>query len=304
MSVPKVQRFEHAELRVRDLSAALDFYTGVVGMVEIAREDGTVYLGCGLDANYDLALREGGSGVAHFAIRARQEEDLARYQKRLAEHGITVEQTGGREPNQKLGIRFEVPSGHTMEFVLVEDNRYLEPYRPAFPRRSGFCPPDVDHISLLAPDVRRMCDFLTKVLDFRLSDIIAPAAGNPDLWAAAWSRWGDLHHDVGVFATPDPETENLQHVAFAMYGIEHIKNALDLLSQEGTRLELGPGRHPVGSNIFAYFWDPGGNRVELSAEAAVLDPQTPTRFWKGFEDTLNAWGTEHERLPKTFLKGS
>ena len=49
----KAQRFEHVELKVKDLSKALDFYKNALGLVEIGKENGVTYLGCGYDHNYD-----------------------------------------------------------------------------------------------------------------------------------------------------------------------------------------------------------------------------------------------------------
>lgn len=300
MGTPKAQNYEHAEIRVNDLGQALDFYKGVMGLVEIAREDGVTYLGCGSDENYDLAVREGGTGLEHFAIRVDSEESLERYAARLSKQGVKGSQQDDAEPGQERGLRFDLPGGPTMELVLVRDNRYLEPHRPAYPRRSGFGPLDSDHINLSVTDPRRTISFLHEVLDFKISDVTEP---EPGFWPAAWMRWGNYHHDVGVFLTDNP-AETLHHVAFAMSGIEHMKMAADMMADAGVRLELGPGRHPIGPNLFIYFLEPGGNRFELSAEGAVVDPRTPTRYWTGLHETLDAWGDAHNRLPDTFMKGS
>lgn len=304
MGIPKVQRLEHVELEVKDLEEALDFYQNVVGLVEIDREANVVYLGCGLDENFDLAVREGGTGVRHFAVRVQDEDELERYARRLKEEGVETSTTDDAEPNQERGLRFNIPTGHEMEFVLVEDNRYLEPFRPALPTAGGFGLLDLDHINLVAKDVRTTVEFLSGLLDFKLSDVTRPDASDPGLWTAAWIRHGDYHHDVAFFITRGPAARRLHHVAFALPGFEQMKVALDRLAAFGHRVEAGPGRHPVGANLFTYFWEPGGNRFELSAEGAILDPRTPVRFWTGLEDTLDAWGNLHERLPSTFMDSS
>lgn len=296
----KAARFEHAELRVKDLSQALEFYTDVIGLVEIAREDDTVYLGCGLDANYDLAVVEGGTGIVHFAIRVDDEEHLERELKRLDGHGIRCERHDGAEPGQRRGARFELPSGHAIEYVVVEDDRYLNPLKPAYPRRRGFGPLDADHINLVATDVRGVAEFLRDALGFRLSDVSEP---EPGFWAGAWARFGAYHHDVGIAPTRDPQT-SLHHFAWTMSSFEHMKTAADMMAEAGVRLELGPSRHPLGPNLFMYFLEPGGNRFELSCEGAIIDPTTPTGFWKGLEDTLDGWGTLHERMPESFFVGT
>jgi catechol 2,3-dioxygenase len=297
MSAPKVQTYEHAEVRVKDLGSALEFYTDVIGLHEIAREDGVVYLGCGYDENYDLAITEGGTGVVHFALRAEDEDALERYTRRVEEAGIATERRDGSEPGQEQGVRFEIPGGHRMELVLVADNRYLETYRPVRPIR-GIAPLDGDHINVMSTDVKGLSEFLRDVLDFKWSDVIVFENGH---WAASWVRMSGGHHDLGIFGTDDPGV-TLHHVAWTFSSVDHMKFAADLLAAAGIRLELGMSRHPVGANLYAYFWEPGGNRFELTAEGAILDARTPPRFWKSFHDTLDAWGDPV--VPETFPKGS
>jgi catechol 2,3-dioxygenase len=203
----------------------------------------------------------------------------------------------GREPGQERGIRFEVLGGLQMELVLVEDNRYIQTNKPAF-RSRGIAPLDSDHINLMSTDVQGLSEFLCDVLDCKLSDAIVLPDGT---WAASWVRMGWGHHDVGVFGTQLAE-ETLHHVAFAFSSFDHMKIGADLLAQAGVKLELGMSRHPIGGNLYAYFWEPGGNRFEFNAEGAICDPRTPTRYWDSFKDTLDAWGDPIP--PETFPRGS
>src|SRR5215813_3932800 len=89
VSAPR--RFEHARLRVPDLGAATAFHTEVMGLVELGRSNGTVYLGAGLDTNYDLALVDGGAGVEHFALRADGDEQLEALERALNVAGVASE---------------------------------------------------------------------------------------------------------------------------------------------------------------------------------------------------------------------
>src|SRR5579871_3593787 len=106
--MPKGQRFEHVELRVRDLEGTAAFYRDVVGMSEVARADGVLYLGFGLDENYDVALVEGEPGLLHFAIRLDNDDEVARYERRLREAGIESERRDEAEPNQEAAVRFRL----------------------------------------------------------------------------------------------------------------------------------------------------------------------------------------------------
>jgi catechol 2,3-dioxygenase len=298
MSYPRVQAYEHAQLAVDDLGAAVEFCTGPFGLVEIGRQRDAVYLGCGYDDNYDLSLVTGGTGVRHFALRLPSSEHLDELGERSRAAGLEIARSSDAEPGEVDAVSVTLPDGHTLEFVVVADQRYLEPYRPAR-RVNAHGPIDNDHISVLTRDVRRSANFLVETFGFRLSDLTEPVDGGD--WFAAWTRMSPGHHDVGFNVATVPG-QTLHHVAFAYSGIDHMKVALDALSAAGHRLELGPGRHPVGANLYAYVWTPGGNRFELCAEGAILDPATPTRVWRSIDETLDVWGTP--AVPATFGVGS
>lgn len=294
-----IQRLAHAELLVEDLNKALEFNVEAMGLVELAREGETVYLGCGADNNYDLALRGGGTGLSHFAFQVDSEEDLAHYAGRLKEAGVGSEERTDGEPGQTKALRFSLPSGQPMELALVEDRpHYLNPAIPAHRRLQGISPLDADHITLRNGEkVKETGEFLQQVLGFRVSDVFEPA---PGVWGAAWLHVGDYHHDLAIMG--GSPTDNLDHLAWTMDGMEHIKRGTDILSQAEIPLETGPGRHGIGGNLYAYFWSPGGNRYELSAEMPrATDARAATNFWNDFPKAFSAWGA---LPPESFERGS
>lgn len=283
--MPGVHKFEHAELQVEDVDAASDFYTDVIGLVEIDTRDGTRYLGSGYDENYDVALTEGGTGVAHFAVRVDSTDKIDHYEGRLADAGVETERVGGaNEPGQVDGMRFDLPCGARMELVTVEDRRYTHTNETPAGSRGGIAPVDVDHITLTSTDAERDTQFLTDNLDFNISTVVTDG----EEWDGAFTRRGDYHHDVAFLPNPVEEM-TIHHMAWEVRSIDHMKAFIDRLSQYGTDLELGIGRHYAGDNIFSYFWTPGGNRIELTAEMATIDPQAETEYVP-FEQALSAWG--------------
>jgi catechol 2,3-dioxygenase len=295
-----VKKFEHATLRVTDLDEAVAFYTDVLGLVELDRDDGVVYLGCGLDDNYDLGLIEGGTGVDHFAIRVDDGDQLAAYEERLTGTGIETERTGGAEPSQVEGVRFTLPSGVDMELVTVADTDYHHP-TDATDGRAAAAPRDVDHINLMSWDVDRDLGVLTEQLDFSVSDKIVGESG---FTLQAWTRFGEFHHDIAL-STADNVAYTLHHLSFEVDGMEHIKILCDRFTQEGYQLELGPNRHNAAANNFAYLWAPGGNRIELTAEMATVDEgaETGVRTMDPSENTVSVWGGV-EPTPEFLERGS
>jgi catechol 2,3-dioxygenase len=282
-----VRKAEHATIRVKDLETAVEFYENVLGLIEIERSDGVVYLGCGLDENYDVGLMEGGTGIDHFAIRVDDEAALESRASQLDAAGVAAERTDGVEPNQVAGLRFELPSGIYMEFVVVEDMDYHHLTR-SVAGRDRLAPLDFDHPNLMIYDVDADLDFLANVLDLQVSDVIVGESG---FTIQAWLRLGDHHHDLGLSLANDV-VSTLNHIAFEMESIDHMKAFCDRLIAEGYRLELGLSRHNAGGNVFAYLWSPGGNRVELTTEMATVDPGAPkgVREIAQEDNTVSAWG--------------
>lgn len=295
-----VRRFEHARLRTPDLKRAVSFHTEVMGLVELARDERTVYLGAGGDANFDLALTEGGTGVEHFALRADSTAELDAHERAAHDAGLVVERGSGEGPGELEHVSVVLVSGHRMEFVTVADHRYHEAYRPHRGTLGCMDLLDADHLNLTCGDVRALVEQLTSVFGMRVSDATVPGAAD-GRWLAAWTRLGDFHHDVAALHDDDT-SHTLHHFAWSCTSIEHLKFCCDRLASHGIRLELGIGRHPVGANLYVYFWDPSGNRTELSAEMALLDAASEPRLWSSPADTLDAWG---EVLPpESFRQGS
>lgn len=300
--MPSVSKAEHVTLRVENLADAVTFHTDVLGLVEITREDGTVYLGCGLDSNYDLAIKEGGTGVEHFAVQVARAK-IPELEERLQEKGVTTERTDGEEPGQELGVRFNLPSGLTMEFVAVEDNDPWLKTDPAYPERGAHAPLDLDHHHVKSTDVKADSELLQDVADFKIPEIIKPPNGSD--WIISFMRYGDFHHDLGFNSTDDPDV-TLHHIGFEADSVDHLKQLIDTIAAAGLEFEMAMNRHVVGHNVFAYFWEPGGNRFEISTEMQTLDDDSPTEIItldpeQGGPD-LFAWGGME--IPDSFRDGS
>jgi catechol 2,3-dioxygenase len=290
-----LQRIEHAKLHVEDLTEAVDFYTNAMGLVEIGREGDTVYLGCGLNDSYDLAVTEGGTGIEHFAVRATDAATVDEYEQRLSSRGVAFTRRNGAAPGQQTGIRFEIPSGVPMEIVAIDDEAYIHS-DVSETDRAGHAPSTIDHIQLFTPDIAGDLAFLRDSVGLSVSDIAGPRDG-PEI---AFTRCNTLHHDVALKAKPELDHASLHHFAWGFDSIDHIKLFLDTVANRGSEFERGIGRHFAGNNLYAYIWEPGGNRFELCAEMAVVKTDQPNHV-ADYESATTAWGPD---APESFSEGS
>ena len=284
----------YAHLRVEDLQGTVEFHTDVLGLRELGREDGAVSLGCGLDDRVDLILSEGGTGTTLVGLEVDSEDALDYYAVRLTDHGVASERRTDSQAGVGQALHFTAPNGLAFELGIAPDKpSYLNPGMAQW--REGIAPLDFDHLTLKVPDPEAMIAFLTGPLEFTVSDEMRP---QPDMLLAAWTRTGSLHHDIAMFRGPAEQT--LHHYALRLESFEHLKHAADRLASAGVKIEAGPGRHSVGGNCYLFFWGPGGNRYEFSAEMPVVGNRQAT-IWTDLPTAFSAWGAA---VPATFAEGS
>lgn len=285
-------KLEHVALSTDALGEMVEFYTSVLGMVHLGEADGTTYLGCGVDDRFDLALRAGGTGLDHFAIRLADPTEIDEYGHRLESAGLGFERTDGEEPGQDRGLRFRLPSGIPMELVAGEPGGYPHAADAYGGDRDDLAPLGLHHLNLVSPAISEDAAVLTDVVDFAVSEV----RGTPDDWETAFLRRGEMHHDVGLIGVDPSEGEaGLHHVALAMRDASHLVRYVDKVTSGGVELEFGIGRHEAGDNLFAYLWAPGGHRLELAAEMATVDADEPV-----FADPPTSTWSSH--VPSSFYE--
>lgn len=285
-------KLEHVALSTDTLGEMVEFYTSVLGMVHLGEADGTTYLGCGVNDRFDLALRSGPTSLDHFAIRLADPDEVDGCERRLESAGIAVERTDGDEPAQDHGVRFRLPSGIPIELVATNHEGYPHAADAYGGDRESLAPLGLHHLNLVSPAIREDADVLTDLVEFAVSEV----RGTPDDWETAFLRRGEMHHDVGLIGVDPGEGEaGLHHIALAMRDANHLVQFVDKVTQDEVELEFGIGRHDAGDNLFAYFWAPGGHRLELAAEMASVDADEPV-----FTDPpTSTWSTH---VPASFYE--
>lgn len=82
----------------------------------------------------------------------------------------------------------------------------------------------------------------------------------------------------------------VHHSSFEVTDLDAVMSSHDYLVQEGYQLDVGVGRHVLGSQIFDYWKDPFGFRIEHYTDGDVVDAShQPTKFNGTASDTTQ-WG--------------
>lgn len=290
-----IGRLAHVAIGAENLTENLALYRDLLGVVEVARSDETVYLSGGRRAGFDLALGAWGRGLHHFAFEVAREEDLAAAAARLEQRGVRVQTLDSSpEPGVAAGIRFVLPSGHVMELVVLESPTPFEATPQVDARhRRGIGPVVLEHLTLNVDDVRETAEFLVETLDFKLTELSRSGPASP--WFVAFVRTRDLHHDLGLFHNHVASGPGLDHFGFGVRSVDDLVRAADILRGLGQFLECSPGRHIAGDNVFVYLQDRSDNRVELGTPLATIDVAAPPRIFeaaaddKGWQGVFDAW---------------
>jgi catechol 2,3-dioxygenase len=291
-----IMRIGRAELRVLDLEQSVDYYTNVIGLDVVGSEQGRVYLKAWDEFDHhSLILQEADSpGVDHFAFKVENEYDLATFEKRIEQFGLSLKRvSNGTRLAEGEAIRFELPTGHQMELYYdikqvgtrvgnINPHPWPEGLR-------GIAPHRLDHLLLTGDDVETATRFFTEVLDLHQSEKIMTVDGETMVGSFMHARNGKPH-DIAFIKGPD---KKLHHAAFSVHNWYDVLKAADILSKNEVTVEVTPTRHGITRGETVYFFDPSGNRNEAFAGGYIAYHDMPTITWT--EDKIGQGIFYHRR---------
>ena len=155
-----ILRLSHVDITVTDLDLAAAYYTEVMGMLEVERDDTSVYLKCWDEVDHH-SLRISYAprvGFDLMSFKVLREDDLSDLENAVGRYGFPVERISkGASVGQGESIRFETPSGQVMELVHDVDKigRATGSLNPApfVEGLRGIAPPRMDHLLVTAEEV-------------------------------------------------------------------------------------------------------------------------------------------------------
>lgn len=275
-----ILRLSHVDVTVIDLDLAVAYYTEVMGMLVVERDENSVYLKCWDEPDHH-SLRlvyAPRTGMEQMSFKVEKEDDLSTLENAVAKYGFPVSRISkGESVGQGESIRFETPSGHVME--LVHDiervgrlNGSINP-KPFVEGVPGIAPPRMDHILVTAEEVSEASKFYMDVLGFRLTEQLLDGDGHQ---VATWMERSHSPHDLAVVSGPNG---GLHHFAYWLDDWDHVRKSADILAYNGISIDVGPTRHGITRGNTIYFFDPLGTRNEVFTGGYRPDPDFPTITW-------------------------
>lgn len=263
------------------------------------------------------ALYSRAAGVAHhvhiaelgsenatigFGLRARNADALAEVGRRV---GKPVE--SNPEPGGGQRVRFVDPAGFVVDVVHGQAEHEPMPVRSplAFndaadrrrlgqPIRLAPQPSSVmrlGHVALLVADFAKTYAFYRDVLGFAASDTYWAGAEANTIAAfmhcGLGEHWTD-HHTIALISAQDGRTR-FDHSAFEVIDLDDLMQGGEWMKQRGHMHAWGVGRHIQGSQIFDYWRDPFGHKVEHWTDGDLVNDSTPVGHALITQDELRQW---------------
>jgi catechol 2,3-dioxygenase len=289
----------HIELLTPKIDESARFFKDIVGLHESGREDGSIYLRAWGDyEKFTLQLTDSHtSGLGHVAFRTRSSATLQLMVENLERNAVKGEWRSG-DFGHGAAYRLPGPDGHAIE-IYFETEKFVAQgeQKPGFknmPMRyipRGIAPRRLDHINLLAQDIRACRVFFHELLGLRVTEQIV-FEGDEEM--GAWLSATNKSYDIAFTRDRSSAHGRFHHLTYMMDSREDVLRAADILLEAGAFIETGPHKHAVGQTFFLYFYEPGGNRIEIGAGGyLILDPDRRPVIWNREERSKGqAWGLQ------------
>jgi catechol 2,3-dioxygenase len=194
--------------------------------------------------------------------------------------------------------RFSSPDDHQVEIYYETEKFKAEgEFVPGFknlPMRyipHGIAPRRLDHINLLAQDVKGCRELFHDSLGLRVTEQIV---FDGDQEMGAWLAATNKSYDIAFTKDKSASRGRFHHLTYMMDSREDVLRAADILTERGVFIETGPHKHSIGQTFFLYFYEPGGNRIEIgSGGYLIFDPDWNPVVWNREERMKGqAWGLQ------------
>lgn len=262
------------------------FFQDFLGMQVTEQDANSAYLR-GYEDRYHHSMkltRHHEAGVGVISWRAMSPQALDRRVAAIEKSGRPGKWVDGHKGYGRA-YEFTTPDGHRNH--LFWDVEYFKPTeeqrsgllsRPQKRPLQGVPVRRLDHINLMCSNVTKHREFFQENLGFQLRENVV-FGGEQEL--ASWLSVSPLVHEVAFTLDQVGQGNRLHHVAFWYGNQGQMLDIADLFHDYGIHVEAGPAKHGISQAYFMYFYEPGGNRIELFGDSGYLifDPEWKCLTW-------------------------
>lgn len=281
MSWGVISEMGPVSIRTSNIEQSVTDAQSVLGLRKTRETEGVTYLAAS-NVHHELTYVESDAdGLDLLGLIAADGDALRDVRARVEHEGFRVLSEKPTREGMEDGFSFVGPEGFAFEVLvgLAADT----------PPGLGFGPNRYGHFNFHPQDHHGMVEFLTKVLDFRVSDVIGTGGS-----AGYFLRCNSEHHGIAVLKGAG----TFHHHAWQAQSVGELTKLADRLHALGREVLWGPVRHGAGNNIAIYYKEHSGNVVELYTDIEqIYDDSRPPVVWEDGEVWWNQWNSQ---LPEGF----
>ncbi|MBT4907076.1 MAG: glyoxalase/bleomycin resistance/extradiol dioxygenase family protein [Rhodospirillaceae bacterium] len=265
----------YCRLGTADLDSTVAFATNLIGLEEVDRADGQVYLR-GDHRDHNICYFEGDPNDHTFGLEVETLDALDAAATTLQAAGIDMRRGSDAEAvaRRVMGfINFKDPTGNSVDLVV----RPFHSGRRYFPSRDAGIT-EFSHIGIKTDDAARDEKFWSGLFNIRANDRIGDAA---------LMSFDKVHHRIALFPT---DHAGIQHINFQVESIDDIMRSHYFLTERQVQIRFGPGRHPTSGAMFLYYEGPDGMTYEYSSGVRNVDADWRPRQLPFKDESFCMWG--------------
>lgn len=303
-----VRDIAYVRYRAPDLAAMEQFLVDF-GLVTVQRSEDALYMRGAGSQPFIHVTERGAPDCLGFGLLAASEADLRRLAGAIGNPVVSSMEPGGGQTvslRDPAGFRVDVFYGAVPSPTIAP--RAVDPVNhiTATPRlgsgvRLQAGPSRVQrlgHLVLRVPNFAAASAYYTSMFGLRIAD--SYYAGDEANTVVAFMRAGlgdhyTDHHTLALVETPQP---GFDHAAFEVRDRDDLMLGHDHLVAGGYRHAWGVGRHIQGSQIFDYWRDPFGFKVEHWTDGDRINDSYPAGHRPLDPGELAQWGPP---LPPDFF---
>ena len=265
----------YCRLGTADLDSSVAFAKDLIGLEEVDRADGQVYLR-GDHRDHNICYFSGDPNDHTFGLEVETFDALDAAATTLRDAGVDVRRGSDAEAAARrvMGfINFNDPTGNSVDLVV----RPFHSGRRYFPSRDAGIT-EFSHIGIKTNDAARDEKFWSGLFNIRANDRIGDAA---------LMSFDEVHHRIALFPT---DHAGIQHINFQVESIDDIMRSHYFLTERQVQIRFGPGRHPTSGAMFLYYEGPDGMTYEYSSGVRNVDKDWRPRQLPFKDESFCMWG--------------
>ena len=306
----KAQKLAYLLFELPDLEKAEKFLLDF-GLKVAHREAHSLYMrGTGPEPFCYYARRGEKARFIGFGLEVKDVSELQKLKQLPGASDLqTLDYPGGGQC-----VQLQDPSGFVVEAVCgqvpvaplshrsaLDLNYDLKTPRVNGTQRPPIAAPDVlklGHVVMEVADFQATCGWYTQHFGFIPSDVQVLPDGSP---AVVFMRLdlGDTPADHHTVAMAQGFMPTYSHSAYELVDADAVGMGQRVLRERGWKHAWGIGRHILGSQIFDYWQDPWGFKLEHYCDGDVFTSDAPMGVHPVSREAMSQWG---QKMPASFTK--